>query len=212
MFNRPVASVLLAGVLLSGAAPASAQFNLLGMNTSQDPSILVCASVDSRTVRCPIPVDNTAAFSRQISQAPCTKGTSYVIDASAISVSQGCRAEFKLTSTKSTSQSTSPYSQTSKSAITRLPEPGVAMDEQSRLALTEAIITEMKKDSRVHSVQVTVNSRYGERFESQRDVRFAGKYGASINDGDWVTRAYEAKMYLPRDQVTELKLGSMLSY
>ena len=85
---------------------------------------------------------------------------------------------------------------------------GTALDAEARDALARAIEAEYRKRGGVNSVQVVINTAYREQQVTRSDYRFSGRYGVSINDGDWKTDGYQGRVFLPRNTVSELQLGS----
>lgn len=72
-------------------APASAQRYDYG----NDDTYVRCESIDGRTRECPAP-DGRVVLNRQLSRAACVEGRSWGESRSGVWVSQGCRAEFRV--------------------------------------------------------------------------------------------------------------------
>ena len=81
---------------------------------------------------------------------------------------------------------------------------GTALDAQARAAIATAIRADVQKRNGGSQVQVVTNTAYKEQGLTRSDYKFSGRYGVSINDGNWQTFRYTAHMFLPRNTVTEL--------
>ncbi len=84
---------------------------------------------------------------------------------------------------------------------------GTAMDAEARVALINAIRADYQKRNSGH-VQVVVNTSYKEQALTRSDYRFSGRYGVSIDDGNWQTFRYTARIFLPRNVVSELETNA----
>jgi hypothetical protein len=135
------------------AGSASAQLNLPGL-TPQDPSILSCASINGQRVRCPLPANTTAVFLQQTSNAACTRGSTYVIDRDAITVSNGCRAEFRLTDVELS---------------------GTALTAQLRSQIERELSQRLRTDYRLSSAPSIELRNDSERFLSSTEVGYSGQ-------------------------------------
>lgn len=76
----------------SAAAPAAAQY--YGGDGYRD-EVIRCESIDGRTRECPTG-GGRVLLERQISRAPCIEGRSWGYGRGSVWVSQGCRADFRL--------------------------------------------------------------------------------------------------------------------
>ena len=85
---------------------------------------------------------------------------------------------------------------------------GTAMDAEARVALINAIRADYQKRNGGSHVQVVVNTAYKEQGMTRSDYRFSGHYGVSINDGNWQTFRYTARIFLPRNAVSELETNA----
>ena len=82
---------------------------------------------------------------------------------------------------------------------------GTAMDAEARIALGKAIRVDYQNRNAGRRVQVVINTTYKEQAVTRSDYRFNGRYGVSIDDGNWQTFRYSARIFLPRNAVSELK-------
>lgn len=82
---------------------------------------------------------------------------------------------------------------------------GTALDAEARTALAMAIRADYQKRNGNRRVQVVTNTVYKEQAVTRSDYRFKGQYGVSIDDGNWQTFRYSARIFLPRNTVTELQ-------
>ncbi len=85
---------------------------------------------------------------------------------------------------------------------------GTALDVEARNALAEAIRADYQKRNGGDRVQVVTNTGYKEQSVTRSDYRFSGSYGVSINDGNWQTFRYSARVFLPRNTVSELETNA----
>jgi len=85
---------------------------------------------------------------------------------------------------------------------------GTALDAEARIALAEAIRADYQKRNSGDRVQVVTNTVYKEQSATRSDYRFSGSYGVSINDGNWQTYRYTARIFLPRNAVSELETNA----
>ncbi|MDQ3038867.1 MAG: DUF3011 domain-containing protein [Pseudomonadota bacterium] len=85
---------------------------------------------------------------------------------------------------------------------------GTALDTEARIALGKAIRMEYQKRNSADRVQVVTNTAYKEQSVTRSDFRFSGRYGVSINDGNWQTYRYTARIFLPRNTVSELETNA----
>ena len=81
---------------------------------------------------------------------------------------------------------------------------GTALDAEARTALAKAIREDYQKRNAGRRVQVVTNTAYKEQAVTRSDYRFTGQYGVSIDDGNWQTFRYSARIFLPRNAVSEL--------
>lgn len=81
---------------------------------------------------------------------------------------------------------------------------GTALDAEARTALSRAIRADYQKRNPGRRVQVVTNTAYKEQAVTRSDYRFNGHYGVSIDDGNWQTFRYSARIFLPRNAVSEL--------
>lgn len=147
-------------VFIGFAGVANAQFNLPGL-TPADPSVLACASVNGQTVRCPIPANSTVVFFRQTSSAACVKGSSYVIGRDTVSVSNGCRAEFKL------------------AELTQLS--GAALTSALRSQIIPELAAQLRADYRLAAAPIVGLVNDDERFISSTDVGYSGQARVNLD-------------------------------
>ena len=82
---------------------------------------------------------------------------------------------------------------------------GTALDVEARTALSRVIRADYQKRNPGRRVQVVTNTAYKEQAVTRSDYRFNGHYGVSIDDGNWQTFRYSARIFLPRNTVTELQ-------
>src|SRR5688572_6997408 len=85
---------------------------------------------------------------------------------------------------------------------------GTALDAEARTALAKAIREDYQKRNAGKRVQVVTNTAYKEQAVTRSDYRFAGKYGVSVDDGNWQTFRYSARIFLPRNAVSELETNA----
>lgn len=85
---------------------------------------------------------------------------------------------------------------------------GTALDAEARGALAKAIRADYLKRNGGGHVQVVTNTAYKEQGVTRSDYRFSGRYGVSINDGNWQTYRYTARIFLPRNAVSELETNA----
>ncbi|QIK81707.1 DUF3011 domain-containing protein [Lysobacter sp. HDW10] len=296
-FKWLATSVFLSGVL--SALPASAQSVdwaqiigaiLGGQNTQQNGpngNVGTCGSTNGRSQTCSIPNGYRAEFVRQVSSAACINGRTMFINVANVTVTQGCRAEFRLVSLNGYpgnggGQSGLPY-QTERaieSALrTQMRPPngeynrlsdvriinarstpirggtavnglaqsiwgnrtysaefdttvdnynrvgtvnyrytsgnggmpggnwsqGTVMTNVARNALERAIEADIRRQSRVSSVQVKTNISYQQQPASRNEYYVRGKYGVSINDGNWQTRNFEARIRTGSSSINDLR-------
>ena len=81
---------------------------------------------------------------------------------------------------------------------------GTALDAEARAALITAIRADYQKRNPGKRVQVVTNTAYKEQAVTRSDYRFTGKYGVSVDDGNWQTLRYAARIFLPRNAVSEV--------
>lgn len=81
---------------------------------------------------------------------------------------------------------------------------GTAFDAEARIALGKAIRADYEKRNAGRRVQVVINAASKEQAVTRSDYRFKGRYGVSIDDGNWQTFRYSARIFLPRNTVSEL--------
>lgn len=279
--------------LLLLALPAQAQMKELGdvlgqlLGVPNDPSLARCESVGGKTQTCAIAPGTRVEFVRQLSKTACTRGKTLIMESDKVTVSGGCRAEFRVIgqqtadgsgdleqsigdalrttvrkpqgeygslyevrvlNAKQQSASSSrervytgtaqavwggrsyPLEYTVRQEVSsgrflnvdyQYNSPaandaggsgtwvnGTALDAEAREALARAIEADYRKRGDVRSVQVVINTAYREQQVTRSDYRFNGRYGVSINDGDWKTDGYEGRVFLPRNTVSDLQLGA----
>lgn len=85
---------------------------------------------------------------------------------------------------------------------------GTALDAEARTALAAAIRADYLQRYPGRRVQVVTNTAYKEQAVTRSDYRFAGQYGVSIDDGNWQTSRYSARIFLPRNAVSELETNA----
>jgi hypothetical protein len=85
---------------------------------------------------------------------------------------------------------------------------GTALDAEARTALAMAIRADYQKRNGGRHVQVVTNSAYKEQAVTRSDYRFTGHYGVSVDDGNWQTFRYSARIFLPRNAVSELETNA----
>jgi len=85
---------------------------------------------------------------------------------------------------------------------------GTALDAEARTALAKAIRADYQKRHAGKRIQVVTNTAYKEQAVTRSDYRFAGRYGVSIDDGNWQTFRYSARIFLPRNTVSELETNA----
>lgn len=85
---------------------------------------------------------------------------------------------------------------------------GTALDAEARTALGTAIRADYQKRNPGRRVQVVTNTTYKEQAVTRSDYRFNGLYGVSIDNGNWQTFRYSARIFLPRNTVTELQTNA----
>ena len=303
MTLRPLHAALATGLLFAAAVPAShAQTvrDVLGAilsPDSSDPSLFRCESVGGAVKTCTLPAGASAQFIRQTSQAACVQGRTMLLSATSITVSQGCRAEFRLVASntypgstpgtvpgltasleqalvaqlrnnvRSTNESGAPmdvrvvsaqpyavssyetgYTGNAQATWGTRTVPleyrfvhdtrsnllnnlsyrflpanvneggvnqgsstvwgsGTSMGATTRAAVASAILAEVRRQNPGQKVQVVVNDLYRQSGIDSRNYRYIGKYGVSINDGDWMTRYYQARVYLTKNTVSELNVN-----
>lgn len=81
---------------------------------------------------------------------------------------------------------------------------GTALDSEARTALEKAIAADHESRNAGRRVQVVVNTAYREQSITRSDYRFSGRYGVSVDDGNWQTFRYSGRIFLPRNTVSEL--------
>ena len=85
---------------------------------------------------------------------------------------------------------------------------GTALDAEARAALAKAISADYQKRHGAGHVQVVTNTAYKEQAVTRSDYRFSGRYGVSVDDGNWQTFRYTARIFLPRNAVSELETNA----
>lgn len=279
--------------LLAAPAPAQAQVRELGdvlgqlLGVSGNPDLARCESVDGKPRTCRIEEGARVEFVRQLSKTACVQGKTMVMSSTQITVSGGCRAEFRVIRSQTATTGTQLQTAIADGLRSTLKQPsgeygslyevrvqtaepmaasssreriysgnaqaiwggrtypleytarqdvqtgrflnldyrysnaesnsgssapawttGSAMDAEARAALEAAIAADYRRRSGVRSVQVAVNDAYREQQVTRSDYRFTGKFGVSVNDGDWQTDSYQARVFLPRNTVSEVQLGA----
>lgn len=273
-------------------SPAQAQMKELGdvlgqlLGVANDPGMARCESVGGKTQACAIQPGTRVEFVRQLSKTACIPGKTLFIGEDKVTVSGGCRAEFRVIALDAPGSGATELQQAIADALrTAVRKPqgeygslyevrvteikpqqtsssrervhtgmaqavwggrsypleytvrqdtasgrflnvdyrysgeqpgqsaagswvaGTALDTEARAALAQAIEAEYRRRGSVRNVQVIINTAYREQQVTRSDYRFSGRYGVSIDDGDWKTDGYEGRVFLPRNTVSELKLG-----
>ena len=85
---------------------------------------------------------------------------------------------------------------------------GTALDAEARIALGQAIRADYQTRNAGRRVQVVINTAYKEQAVTRSDYRFKGQYGVSSDDGNWQTFRYSARVFLPRNTVSELETNA----
>jgi hypothetical protein len=80
-----------------------------------------------------------------------------------------------------------------------------AMDEDAERSLETALAAEVRRQLGSGVVQVVVNRRYSQTTRTGR-VIYTGKFGYSVNDGEWLTRGYEATVNPAGYNVRDLRI------
>jgi hypothetical protein len=83
---------------------------------------------------------------------------------------------------------------------------GRGMDPDAERSLAAALAAEVRRQLGSGDVQVAINRRYSETGKSNGKVTYTGKFGYSWNDGDWVTRGFEAVLNPAGYNVRELRI------
>lgn len=84
---------------------------------------------------------------------------------------------------------------------------GTAMTPSIRAALERAIEADLRRQSGVTAVQVETNTVYQQQRGAKNEYFVRGKYGVSVNDGNWQTHAFEARIRTGSTVVNGLKTG-----
>jgi hypothetical protein len=82
---------------------------------------------------------------------------------------------------------------------------GNAMDADAERSLETAIAAEVRRQLGSGTVQVALNRRFSANSYGGK-VNYKGKFGYSWNDGDWVTRGYEAEVNPAGYNVRDLRI------
>jgi hypothetical protein len=80
------------------------------------------------------------------------------------------------------------------------------MDPDAERSLAAALAAEVRRQLGSGDVQVAINRRYSESNKASGKVTYTGKFGYSWNDGDWVTRGFEAVLNPAGYNVRELRI------
>jgi hypothetical protein len=80
------------------------------------------------------------------------------------------------------------------------------MDNDAERNLEAALAAEIRRQLGSGTVQVAINRRYASRSSSGK-VTYTGRFGYSYNDGDWVTRSYEAVLNPAGYNVREVRIS-----
>lgn len=173
------------------ALPASAQSvdwtqiigAILGGQTNQQGAsannLGTCGSSSGQTQTCNVPAGYRAEFVRQVSQAPCINGRTMYISTSTITVSQGCRAEFRLVPNNG------------------YPNDGYPNSGNSQSGLSYALETEIERSlrDRMNAPSGEYSSLYDLNIVNARTTSLRG--GASAINGNvnsvWGGRTYPAE-------------------
>lgn len=84
-------------------------------------------------------------------------------------------------------------------------DPDAAMPDAAERSLETALAAEVRRQLGSGVVQVAVNRRYATTSSSGK-VTYRGKFGYSYNDGEWVTRGYEAVLNPAGYNVREVRI------
>jgi hypothetical protein len=109
-----------------------------------------------------LPADNTAEFVRQTSNAACVNGTSYFIRSDHITVTNGCRAEFRLVEQR---------------ALT-----GPDLTDALRHGIVGELATRLRADFRLNFTPIVDIRSDSQRFLSSTDVGFSGEARVNMNN------------------------------
>jgi hypothetical protein len=90
-------AIFLAGVCVSGAAPAE-----LDPVLPRSGGVVRCESADLGRVQCPMDTAAGVDLVRQLSENTCIRETDWGVDAQGVWVARGCRAEFRARTTSTT--------------------------------------------------------------------------------------------------------------
>lgn len=218
---RIVAGLFLAGALSS--APAAAQSvdwtqiigAILGgqVNSQQNPqgNLATCGSTNNQTQTCNVPNGYYAEFVRQVSQAPCIQGRTMYLSANQITVTQGCRAEFRILPGNYGNYPGGNYPGNNYpgnypgypgGAWAR----GTMLTLSGRAALERAIENDLRRQYRNQNVQVETNTLYEQQALGRNEYVIRGRFGVSVNDGNWDTRSFEARMRQGASAVSGLRI------
>ena len=74
--------------------------------------------------------------------------------------------------------------------------------------IRDVMVADYQKRTGNKRVQVVINTAYKEQAVTRSDYRFTGQYGVSIDDGTWQTFRYTARIFLPRNTVSELETNA----
>jgi hypothetical protein len=137
-----------------------------------DPNLMRCESVEGREVTCNIPDGRTATFERQESQASCVRGRTYEITATRITVTNGCRATFRLADLP--------------------PLSGSALDAQLRAQLSTELAARLRSDLQLSSTPSLAIVSDDRRVTSGDQVAYTGTVRASRSGKYWRTYGFDA--------------------
>jgi hypothetical protein len=85
-------------------------------------------------------------------------------------------------------------------------DPNAAMDDDAERNLEAALAAEIRRQLGSGTVQVAINRRFASTSSSGK-VTYKGRFGYSYNDGDWVTRSYEAVLNPAGYNVREVRIS-----
>jgi len=167
------------------ATPANAQ---LFPFQNTDPNVVRCESVESREVRCQVPLGKTAAFVEQHSQSPCTAGSTYFINRDAIVVTRGCRASFRLSDASVLGDAT--------------------LRAEVRAALATALSTRVRADNGFSSMPSIVIDSERERPLANGQVGYDGVARVLRSNSLWRTVAFNSVYDLRTRAIVGLDYGT----
>jgi hypothetical protein len=136
-----------------------------------DPDLMRCESVNNRQVVCDIPEDRTATFERQESQASCVRGRTYEIYADRITVTNGCRATFRLSD---------------------LPLTGNALTTRLRTQLATDLAARLRSDFGLSSTPTLTIVNDTQRVTTGDRIDYSGTVRANRSGQYWRTYTFDS--------------------